>query len=230
RARASVAFLCARHGNRHWSSWSALSGASSGKRGSGHRAGLRVNSREPHMYCPSCGVDNHSEVKFCTRCGTNLGIVTEALATGHSRSPQTDDRIRELLKDFYTGRRETITGIVLIPAAVKSMALLTMMGMPSIASFFILCWMLFWGIGALGTGIGKWVAAGGELKALGYERPSSPLWLAVKRRLPGLARPNTAPMQAITTNSLAQSAQEQTSVTENTTRQLDEQHRRPSTQ
>jgi uncharacterized membrane protein YvbJ len=31
------------------------------------------------MYCPSCGSNNQPEIKFCTRCGTNLGVVSEAL-------------------------------------------------------------------------------------------------------------------------------------------------------
>jgi uncharacterized membrane protein YvbJ len=31
------------------------------------------------VFCPSCSSHNQDEVKFCTRCGTNLGVVSDAL-------------------------------------------------------------------------------------------------------------------------------------------------------
>ena len=32
------------------------------------------------MYCPTCGVDNSRERKYCTSCGTNLEVVSQALS------------------------------------------------------------------------------------------------------------------------------------------------------
>lgn len=32
------------------------------------------------MFCPTCGKDNASERKFCASCGTNLEVVSQALA------------------------------------------------------------------------------------------------------------------------------------------------------
>lgn len=32
------------------------------------------------MFCPICGRDNLKERKFCSSCGTNLGVVSEALS------------------------------------------------------------------------------------------------------------------------------------------------------
>jgi hypothetical protein len=32
------------------------------------------------MFCPTCGKDNSHELKFCASCGTNLEIVSQALA------------------------------------------------------------------------------------------------------------------------------------------------------
>jgi hypothetical protein len=32
------------------------------------------------MFCPTCGLNNLSERKFCTSCGTNLVVVTQALS------------------------------------------------------------------------------------------------------------------------------------------------------
>jgi hypothetical protein len=33
----------------------------------------------PPVYCPNCGVQNLSALRFCTRCGTNLEAVSKAL-------------------------------------------------------------------------------------------------------------------------------------------------------
>lgn len=32
------------------------------------------------MYCPTCGVDNSLERKYCAACGTNLEVVSQALS------------------------------------------------------------------------------------------------------------------------------------------------------
>ena len=32
------------------------------------------------MYCPTCGVDNSLERKYCASCGTNLEVVSQALS------------------------------------------------------------------------------------------------------------------------------------------------------
>ena len=32
------------------------------------------------MYCPTCGVDNSLERKYCSACGTNLEVVSQALS------------------------------------------------------------------------------------------------------------------------------------------------------
>src|ERR1700737_4624757 len=32
------------------------------------------------MYCPTCGIDNSLERKYCASCGTNLEVVSQALS------------------------------------------------------------------------------------------------------------------------------------------------------
>lgn len=32
------------------------------------------------MYCPTCGIDNSLERKYCAACGTNLEVVSQALS------------------------------------------------------------------------------------------------------------------------------------------------------
>ncbi len=167
------------------------------------------------MYCPGCAHENQPDIKFCTRCGTNLGLVSEALGSKLVGSNRViDERLAEVIKDYYHGRKDTITGLVLLPAAVKAVSLLIAFGLPPVASFFIVSWMVFWGIGALAAGLGKWIAASGELKALGYTPPSSKLWMRAQRLLSRRDTPRP-------TNPLSERAEIPVSVTEHTTRELE---------
>lgn len=171
------------------------------------------------MYCPSCGSDNQPEVKFCKRCGTNLGVVSEALTGKIAGKPVADDRMAKLARDYYRGRRDTITGAVLIPAGLLVMAIMMAAGMKPIGAFFIICWMFFWGAAALAGGLGKWIAANAELKSLGYGSQS---WIqAVPFRQDSPADQTGLPPGSYSTGPVGYPG----SVTEQTTRQLDERGR-----
>jgi zinc-ribbon domain len=175
------------------------------------------------MYCPNCGANNQAEVKFCTRCGTNLGVVSDALTGKIAETTAVDDRVATLLKDYYEGRRGTITGAVLIPAGVLIMAILVAAGMHAIGAFFIICWMFFWGAAELAGGLGKWIASSGELKALGYGSRSQ-IQGAHAQNLPAVYQAELPPAGYSTGPVDAPG-----SVTEHTTRQLDERgYRAPS--
>jgi hypothetical protein len=168
------------------------------------------------MYCPSCGSNNQLEVKYCTRCGTNLGVVSEALMGKLTGKTGAEDRIAKLLRDYYRGRRDTITGAVLIPAGLLVMSILWASGMHPIGAFFIICWMFFWGAAALAGGLGKWIASKDELKSLGHgfqsqfqgALPEQVVLASREELLP--SGYSTGPVDA------------PGSVTEHTTRQLDE--------
>lgn len=168
------------------------------------------------MYCPSCGSNNLPDIKFCTRCGTNLGVVSEAL-TGKLSGKTVDDRKARLLRDYYRGRRDTITGSVLIPAGLLVMAIMVAAGLKPIAAFFIICWMFFWGASALAGGLGKWIASQAELKSLGYGYQSQFEATAPLRPL-GSASQAQLPRPDFSTGTAGYPG----SVTEQTTRQLDE--------
>jgi hypothetical protein len=120
------------------------------------------------MYCPNCGVNNQAEVKFCTRCGTNLGIVSEALTGKIKTKSDPEERSAKVMRDYYRGRRDAITGAVMIPAALLIMTIMAAAGMNPIGAFFVVCWMFFWGAGSLAGGLGKWIAASSEMKSAGY--------------------------------------------------------------
>jgi zinc ribbon protein len=168
------------------------------------------------MYCPSCGSNNQAEVKFCTRCGTNLEVVSEALTGKIAGNSGPDDRMAKLMKDYYRGRRDTITGAVLIPLGVLIMALMATAGMKPIGAFFIICWMFFWGAAALAGGLGKWIASSTEMKSLGYGSHSRFQGSALQRGAPATGA--ELPPAGYSTGPVGYPA----SVTEQTTRQLDE--------
>lgn len=167
------------------------------------------------MYCPSCGSKNPHDIKFCTRCGTNIGVVSEAL-TGKISGKTGVDRRSKLLKDYYGGRRDAITGAVLIPAGLMIMALMVAAGLKPIAAFFIICWMFFWGSAALAGGLGKWMASKGELNSLGYGSQSQVQDAPLQQIGPENQAP--LPLADYSTGPVGYPG----SVTEQTTRQLDE--------
>src|ERR1041385_7145011 len=135
------------------------------------------------MYCPKCGSQNDDDLKFCTRFGTNLGVVSDALAGKVEQEAEVDERLVKLLKKYYSGRRGTVIGFaasaisivkltlafillnkdLMDPGLVKSL----IWTIPVFVALLItgLTWF-FWGA----TG---WVDASSELKALGYDDPRS---------------------------------------------------------
>ena len=168
------------------------------------------------MYCPNCGVNNQAEVKFCTRCGTNLGAVSEALTGKIKGKPDPEDRMAKVMRDYYRGRRDTITGAVMIPAALLIMTIMAAAGMNPIGAFFVVCWMFFWGAGALAGGLGKWIAASSEMKSFGYGSRSQFQGAHPQPPLP--AAQAELPPPDFSTGPVGYPG----SVTEQTTRQLDE--------
>jgi zinc-ribbon domain len=172
------------------------------------------------MYCPSCGSNNVAEVRYCTRCGTNLGVLTEAL-TG--KTNPVDERIMKLIKDYYKGRRDAITGAVLIPGGIFVMSLLVWAGMHPMGAFFIICWIFFWAVSSLAIGAGHWLAARDEMKALGYSLPQDSESRAAGQR-------STSP--TYTTGSIGERRPTDppglhASVTEQTTRHLEDKAYQP---
>ena len=172
------------------------------------------------MYCPNCGGNNNADTRFCTVCGTNLTVVSDALSGKPTTSVQIDERVVKVIKESYKGRRDTITGVVLIPAAVKMIALLTLLGMRPILAFFIVSWMIFWGIAALAGGLGKWIGSAGEMKALGHQIPKGKLQVRAERLLNVRREDNysTGPVSS----PVATPVFVPVSVTEQTTRTLEE--------
>jgi hypothetical protein len=134
----------------------------------------------------------------------------------------------KLIKDYHKGRRDAITGAVLIPAGMLIMSIMVAAGLNPIGAFFIICWMFFWGVSALASGVGKWIASSGEMKSLGFTaQPSEPPRAVREPLAPQLGQPtgNTSET-GYSTGPIDHPA----SVTEQTTRKLDERIYQPPTE
>ena len=86
------------------------------------------------MYCPSCGSNNQEELNFCTRCGTNLGVVSNALAGKPTTGLETNERTAGLLKDFYRGRTMTLIGAAGSALSLFKLAGVFLLGFPETKS------------------------------------------------------------------------------------------------
>lgn len=169
------------------------------------------------MYCPSCGSNNQDELKFCTRCGTNLGVVSDALAGRPTNRNETDERMVKLLKDYYRSRPMTLIGAAGSALSLFKLAGVFLLGFPekmmpiaavAIGFFFLCLYAFIWGLI-------RWNNSSSELKALGTSASE------LQKSIAASGKP-LAPEQSIKTIAYSTDPiKTLPSVTEQTTRQLD---------
>ena len=178
------------------------------------------------MYCPSCGSINQDEVKFCTRCGTNLGLVSDALRGRTTGALETDERTVKLLKDYYRSRRMMIIGGAASALSLFKLAGPFLLGFPEkmIPIVILSLAFLLLSLIAFVWGLVKWNNSSSEIKALGLS-PSKGKALTAKPehlRLP--ADPSNVASPNYATDPIAIPV----SVTEHTTHILDEHASEPA--
>ena len=178
------------------------------------------------MYCPSCGSNNQDEVRFCTRCGTNLDVVSDALRGSASGPVEADERMVKLLKDYYRSRRMTIIGGVASLVSLFKLSLLLVLGFPEkmLPLAALLSGLLLFGLFALIWGIIKWNNSSSEINALGYTPRKARALPPLPPQLRVQAEQSKAVSAAHRTDPIAIPA----SVTEHTTHFLDEKNPTPS--
>lgn len=177
------------------------------------------------MYCPSCGHDNQSEIKFCTRCGTNLGVVSDALAGKPAGAPGGDDRMARLLTKYYEGRRSTaVGGVSLGIGLLMAILLLTArvnqdnLPLPALLLVGLAACALVYGAIAIIAGVAEWVKSSSEMNALGYSAP--PKQIAHGRVL-DVSSPSPEQVTRSQAHYQTDPIRDPGSVTDQTTRQLD---------
>ncbi len=180
------------------------------------------------MYCPSCGSNNQDEVKFCTRCGTNLGVVSDALRGRTTGALETDERTVTLLKDYYRGRRMMIIGGAASALALFKLAGPFLLGFPDklIPIVILSLAFLFLSLIAFVWGLVKWNNSSSEIKALGFSPSKGSPLTAVPEHLRLPADQSTTGAPAYATDPIAL----QSSITEHTTHLLDEDDKPPPIQ
>jgi ribosomal protein L40E len=166
------------------------------------------------MFCPNCGSENPSEVKFCRRCGTGLAVVAEALTHKAGVPTSLDQQVSKLVKGYYSGRHQLMLGVLSITAGLAALGLILALGK------WVFFWIFLWvfmglfgnGVRQFNKGWSDWSNASSELKALGFDKP--PIGAA---RLPE----TTAYVAPQIPDDSASQIERPPSVTESTTRLLD---------
>jgi hypothetical protein len=176
------------------------------------------------VFCPSCGSNKKDEVKFCTRCGTNLGVVSDALSGRTTGALETDERTVSLLKDYYRSRRMMIIGAAVSAVALFKLAGPFLLGFPEkmIPIVILSLLFLFLSLFAFIWGLIKWNNSGSEIKALGIS-PSKGKALASAEQSRLAGEQLRVGKSTYATDPIPSA----TSVTEQTTHLLDEDEQTP---
>lgn len=53
------------------------------------------------MYCPNCGQASPDDRRFCKFCGTNLGLVSEALSRGRVSNANLSDAMAQIIEQWF---------------------------------------------------------------------------------------------------------------------------------
>jgi hypothetical protein len=135
----------------------------------------RTTSGGEQLYCPKCGLQNQDELKFCTRCGTNVGIVADALSGKFDAAEMPDEKEVKLLTDYYRGRRGMILGFLAIVISVFKLTITSLLGNPESFAWFTNIFTILTILGLIWFvwGITKWNNCSSALKALGYDHAHS---------------------------------------------------------
>ena len=171
------------------------------------------------MYCPNCGSNNQAGIRFCTRCGTNLAVVSEALIGRPGQAPA-DDRIVKLLKEYYSGRRATFLGTPMLACGVTMLTGFFVANLPDNLSGLFLLPLISTVYGSILTfwGISRWMNSSSELKALGYDDPK----MALPRPAQSALAAPQVEIETARSRGYATDPIEPGSVTEQTTNLLEE--------
>lgn len=180
------------------------------------------------MYCPQCATPNADDVKFCRSCGRELETVALALS-GKPAKPvkaEEDESEPTTARDWMEARIESVSGItrgaILLTVSFLIGAAMALFMPASFEAPWILIWMVFFGWMAVWGGIEMAYGISGVLEA--------------KSRLRLLALTGERPEVGATTQELLQGGEPRqivsataaskstprVSVTEGTTRKLDD--------
>jgi hypothetical protein len=172
-------------------------------------------------------------LKYCPRCGTNLAVVSDALAGRSSDPSQLDERMVKVFKDYYRGRNGVIIGAVVTAVATFKIVLFSLVPFAAAGGGILSTLttiMFIYGIIALFFGAGLWSNSSSEIKAIERAASKGPLLHPKEDRVGRLTtgRLSSAP-GSITAEALSNDQiNSPGSVTEQTTRELEERTYQPT--
>jgi hypothetical protein len=176
------------------------------------------------MFCPKCGTQNIEDAKFCRGCGADIGLVPQAMtgeladkrAVGYDAEGQPyDESGRRVRRRKEQPRLDKAVTNIFMGVAFLLVAFSVMLFAPGGRMWWF--WMLIPSFTMLGGGFAEYIrfkqSKGEEIKLPGIEsRPS----------MPPPARVSALPQR--NTSELVQPP----SITENTTRHLDQSSEAPT--
>jgi hypothetical protein len=173
------------------------------------------------MFCPQCAAPNADGVKFCRKCGMELEAVALVLSDMPGHSIDASGK-RSEAKTFEEWLEKRSASIKEISAGVSLMVVSVLIGVamfffvpshiPWILTWAVLVgWMACWGAVSVGNGIAGVLDAKSRLRLLGMASKESE-FAVTARELSSAGQP---PM-------INGASDSRTSVTEGTTRQLND--------
>jgi hypothetical protein len=165
------------------------------------------------MFCPSCGKESRANQHFCKSCGCDLGVVSQALSSKTSHPPLSASQtsvnpafdFAAYNKQLSRAYKELGTGAGVMIAVLFVVFMVHERWMP-----WAMLGLMIWGCSSLGTGISKLIAAN-QMKRNSQFLPQTPVQQPAFRAPTTSDLPQYAPPQV------------QPSVTEQTTRKLENQ-------
>ena len=177
------------------------------------------------MYCPQCATPNTDGARFCRSCGMELEAVALVLSGRSAQSSQVSGKKsgsktpEEWLDKRSAALKNISTGVSLLVVSVLigvAMAFFVPPNVPWILAWAVLVgWMAMWGGVEVGNGIAGMLEAKSRLRLLGLAGKES-VDDATPKQL------STAGQPAMVVHSPTLRASPPSSVTEGTTRQLDD--------
>ena len=96
------------------------------------------------MFCPECATQNLSEAKFCRACGTNLEVVSLALAADAGSPVKSGDSANNTANDSRAKRRAGMRNVVRGSILLIISALLALIGL--LISTKPASWLFVWSV------------------------------------------------------------------------------------